>query len=237
MEECMKKVVVIPTYNEKENIVALLKEIHEIIPDISCLVVDDNSPDGTGKIVDEIAKEDKRVMLLPRAQKMGLASAYKDGFKRCLELGFDVICQMDSDFSHQPRFLPSLIAGLETADVVLGSRYTKGGGTVDWGLKRKVLSKGGNLYARIILGVRIKDLTGGFKAFKRQVLEVIGLDSIKSEGYAFQMEVTYRAIRHGFKVIEVPIIFPDRKAGKSKLSSSIFWESLFMPWRLRFSKV
>jgi len=233
----MKKVVVIPTYNEKENIVALLKEIHEIIPDMSCLVVDDNSPDGTGKIVDEIAKEDKRVMLLPRDQKMGLASAYKDGFKRCLELGFDVICQMDSDFSHQPRFLPSLIAGLETADVVLGSRYTKGGGTVDWGLKRKVLSKGGNLYARIILGVRIKDLTGGFKAFKRQVLEVIGLDSIKSEGYAFQMEVTYRAIRHGFKVIEVPIIFPDRKAGKSKLSSSIFWESLFMPWRLRFSKV
>jgi dolichol-phosphate mannosyltransferase len=232
----MKKVVVIPTYNEKENIVALLKEIHEIMPDMSCLVVDDNSPDGTGKIVDEIAKEDKRVMLLPRAQKMGLASAYKDGFKRCLELGFDVICQMDSDFSHQPKFLPSLIDGLETADVVLGSRYTKGGGTVDWGFKRKVLSKGGNLYARIILGVKIKDLTGGFKAFKRQVLEVIGLDTIRSEGYAFQMEVTYRASRHGFRVIEVPIVFPDRKAGKSKLSSSIFWESLFMPWKLRFSK-
>jgi len=233
----MNKVVVIPTYNEKENIVRLLTQIHEIMPDISCLVVDDNSPDGTGDIVKELASQDKRIMLLQRAGKMGLASAYKEGFKRCLELGFDVICQMDSDFSHQPKFLPCLIGGLDDADVVLGSRYVKGGATVDWGLKRKFLSRGGNLYARLILGVKIKDLTGGFKAFKRQVLEAIGLDSIKSEGYAFQMEMTYRAIRLGFKVIEVPIVFPDRKAGKSKLSSSIFWESLFMPWRLRFAKI
>lgn len=230
-----KSIVVIPTYNEAENIKPLIEEIHSLIPEMDVLVVDDNSPDGTGQIVSEITAKDARVRLLSRSGKLGLGTAYITGFKECLNHTYDVICQMDSDFSHQPKYLVQFLKEIEQVDVVLGSRYCGGGGTEDWSLKRKMLSKMGNLYIKVILGLPFHDLTGGFKCFRREVLEAIELDSIRSEGYAFQMEMTYRAWKKGFRIKEIPIIFPDRTRGKSKLSGGIFWESLKMPWKLRFS--
>jgi len=229
-------VVVIPTYNEADNIARLVEEIHSIVADMAILVVDDNSPDGTGTIVTGIGRGDPLVSLMSRPGKLGLGTAYVQGFKDCLEKGYSVICQMDSDFSHQPRYLADFLREIQEVDVVLGSRYTRGGKTEDWSLKRKLLSRGGNLYARTILNIPVSDLTGGFKCFRRTVLEAIDVSSIKAEEYAFQMEVTFRAWQRGFRVREIPIVFPDRTFGQSKLSQGIFWESLGMPWRLRFRR-
>jgi dolichol-phosphate mannosyltransferase len=226
-------VIVIPTYNEAENIGLICPAIHEVLPGAEILVVDDNSPDGTGRIVEGLATADPRIHLLSRKGKEGLGRAYVAGFTWCLENGFDVVVQMDCDFSHQPRYLPDLLGALADADVVIGSRYVKGGETESWPLKRKVLSMGGNLYARTILGMRVIDLTGGFKAWRRTALETIGLQRVGAAGYAFQMEMNYRAHRCGLRIREVPITFPDRVRGESKLGGQIFWESLKTPWRLR----
>ncbi|NOZ01652.1 MAG: polyprenol monophosphomannose synthase [Deltaproteobacteria bacterium] len=233
MKKTGQSVVVVPTYNEAANIIRLIDEIHSHVAEMDVLVVDDNSPDGTGGLVDEKARSDQRVRLLSRPGKLGLGTAYVTGFTDCLDRGYSIICQMDSDFSHQPHYLLEFMREIEDADVVVGSRYTAGGRTEDWSLKRKLLSLGGNLYARTILSVPFRDLTAGFKCFRREVLEAIEVSNVTTEGYAFQMEMTYRAWRKGFRIREIPIVFPDRTLGKSKLSQGIFWESLATPWRLR----
>ena len=232
-----KRIIIIPTYNEAENIAALVEEILQTVPETDIMVVDDSSPDGTGDIVQEIASSDNRVSLFTRTAKEGLGRAYVAGFKEALSRGYNVIQQMDSDFSHQPRHLPAFFEAIQQYDVVLGSRYMRGGETEGWPLRRKLLSKGGNLYARTILGLPYSDLTGGFKCFRAEVLRAIDLDSVNALGYGFQMEMTYRAHKLGFKIKEIPIVFPDRLRGESKLSGDIFWESLGLPWRLRALKV
>ena len=225
--------VVLPTYNERENVPLIVPAILAASPLVDVLVVDDNSPDGTGKLADDLAAHDPRVRVLHRERKEGLGRAYLAGFAEALRAGYGRIVEMDADFSHDPSRLPALLA--TDADVVLGSRYVPGGGTVNWGTGRRMLSRGGSLYARAILGVSVRDLTGGFKCFRRKVLEDLDLPSVRSSGYAFQIELTWRAIRRGFKVVEVPILFTDRRVGKSKMSRSIVAEALWMVWKLRFS--
>jgi dolichol-phosphate mannosyltransferase len=229
-----RPVVVVPTYNEAGNVARLIAEVLATVPAIHVLVVDDGSPDGTGDLVQAIAEKDERVRLMRRAGKQGLGTAYVAGFKDCLARGYDAICQMDCDFSHPPRYLVDFLRLIEEYDVVIGSRYIAGGETENWPLKRKILSKGGNFYARTILGVRVTDLTGGYKCWRREVLEAIDLDTVQAGGYAFQMEMNFRATRKGFRIHEIPIVFPDRTVGESKLGQGIFWESLKLPWRLRF---
>ncbi|MBR59377.1 MAG: dolichyl-phosphate beta-D-mannosyltransferase [Myxococcales bacterium] len=231
----MKPLIVTPTYNEADNINRLFEGIFSVVPDIHVLVVDDNSPDGTGAIADERAASDPRVHVLHREGKLGLGTAYIAGFKWALERDYTHIFEMDADLSHQPKYLPDFLKKAEDHQLVLGSRALPGGGTEGWGMGRKVLSRGGTLYTRTILWLPYTDLTGGFKCFHREVLESIDLDSVQSEGYAFQIELTWRAHRRGFKVGEVPIIFPDRTLGNSKMSKNIFWEAVTMVWKLRFA--
>ncbi len=226
--------VVLPTYNERENVPQIVPAILAASAALDVLVVDDNSPDGTGALADEIARRDSRVRVLHRARKEGLGRAYLAGFAEALRAGYGRIVEMDADFSHDPGRLPVLLG--TDADLVLGSRYVPGGGTVNWGLGRRLLSRGGSLYARAILGIPIRDLTGGFKCFRRKVLERLDLASVRSSGYAFQIELTYRAIRRGFKVVEVPITFVDRRVGKSKMSRRIVAEALWMVWKIRFDR-
>jgi dolichol-phosphate mannosyltransferase len=223
---------VLPTYNERENLPEIVPGILAAAPGLDILVVDDNSPDGTGKLADELAARDDRVLVLHRARKEGLGRAYLAGFAEALRRGYGRILEMDADFSHDPARLPALLA--TDADLVLGSRYVQGGGTVNWGLGRRLLSKGGSFYARTILGLPVRDLTGGFKCFRREVLESIDLASVRSSGYAFQIELTYRALKRGFKVREVPIVFTDRRVGQSKMSRRIVAEALWMVWKIRF---
>jgi dolichol-phosphate mannosyltransferase len=226
--------VVLPTYNERENLPQIVPAILAASPAVDVLVVDDNSPDGTGALADALAARDRRVRVLHRPRKDGLGRAYLAGFAGALRSGYGRIVEMDADFSHDPARLPVLLA--TDADLVLGSRYIAGGGTVNWGLGRRVLSRGGSLYARTILGVPVRDLTGGFKCFRRQALERLDLGSVRSSGYAFQIELTFRAIRRGFKVVEVPITFVDRRVGKSKMSRRIVAEALWMVWKIRFDR-
>jgi dolichol-phosphate mannosyltransferase len=231
-------VVCLPTYNERENLEAMVSALREVLPDDGrILVIDDNSPDGTGEIADRLAGELDRVEVLHRTRKDGLGPAYLDGFRRALELGADLVVEMDCDFSHDPADVPRLAAAAEDADVVLGSRYVRGGGTRNWGLLRRLISRGGSLYAQILLGLPIRDLTGGFKVYRRAVLETIDLDAIDSKGYAFQIEGTYRALRAGFRVVEVPIVFADREVGGSKMSRSIVLEAIWKVPALRLTKV
>jgi dolichol-phosphate mannosyltransferase len=228
----MNAVVIIPTYNERDNVPQLVDALLRL-DGVRVLVVDDQSPDGTGAVADEAArKHPGRVDVLHRTTRRGFGRSYIDGIKRAIAGGADLICQMDADFSHDPARLPALL-GTE-ADLVLGSRYVPGGSTVNWGLGRRILSRGGSLYARTILGLPIRDLTGGFKCFRRRVLEGLDLASVRSSGYAFQIELTYRAIKRGFKVLEVPITFADRRVGKSKMSRGIVAEALWMVWKIRF---
>lgn len=226
--------VIVPTYNERDNVEPITTAILAAEPRVDVLVVDDNSPDGTGQLADELAAKQPRIKVLHREKKQGLGKAYLHAFKWALEHGYQYVLEMDADFSHDPKYLPKLIDEAKSgADLVLGSRYVEGGGTVNWGPLRKLISRGGSLYARSILGVRTRDLTGGFKCFRRSVLEALDLDSVKSTGYAFQIELTYRALKAGFTVREVPIVFEDRRVGQSKMSRKIFVEALTMVWKLK----
>ncbi|HSQ59432.1 MAG TPA: polyprenol monophosphomannose synthase [Acidobacteriota bacterium] len=230
----MKPLVIIPTYNERENLVELLRRIFALERGIEVLIVDDNSPDGTGALADEMAAADSRVHVLHRAGKMGLGSAYVAGFRYALDRDYDVVFEMDADFSHSPDSLPEFLKEIETADLVLGSRYLYGVTVVNWPLTRLILSYGANVYSRVITGMNIKDATGGFKCFRRQVLESIDWSRVKSDGYGFQIEINFKAYRKGFRIKEIPILFVDRRAGESKMSRKIVWEAAWMVWRLRF---
>jgi dolichol-phosphate mannosyltransferase len=233
-----RAVVCLPTYDERENLERMVRALGEAL-DISrdlVLVIDDNSPDGTGEIADRLAQELPWVDVLHRPGKQGLGPAYIAGFRTALAQGAELVLEVDCDFSHDPDDVPRLIAACEDgADLALGSRYVPGGGTVNWGIARRVISAGGSLYARMLLGVGVRDLTGGFKCFRRRVLETVDLDAIAARGYAFQIETTYRALRAGFTVVEVPITFVDRAVGGSKMSRSIVleavWQVPLLRWR------
>ncbi|HEX2170955.1 MAG TPA: polyprenol monophosphomannose synthase [Dehalococcoidia bacterium] len=225
--------VIVPTYDERENLPELVRAILAQ-GDFSILVVDDNSPDGTGQVADALkAETGGRVDVLHRPAKLGLGTAYIAGFKYALAHGFDYIFEMDADFSHDPAMLPRFLEAMEGADLALGSRYVPGGGTVHWSLARRLISRGGSVYAGLILGLPIRDLTGGFKCFRRSVLAAIDLDAVRSNGYGFQIEMTYRAVQAGFRVIELPIVFVDRRVGQSKMSRRIVTEAMVMVWWLR----
>lgn len=225
--------MIVPTYNEKENISQIVPAILDAVPDANILIVDDHSPDGTGVIADQLAAEDDRVHVVHRDGPRGLGRAYLHGFRWALDRDYQFIFEMDADFSHQPRYLPDFLAAAADADLVLGCRYMAGGGIEGWGLHRLILSRGGNRYARTVLGLPQRDLTGGFKCFRRAVLEAMPLDDIHSVGYCFQIELTWRAIRSGFRIGEVPIVFPDRTAGVSKMSMAIAWEGVVGVWKMR----
>jgi dolichol-phosphate mannosyltransferase len=224
----VRAIICLPTYNERENIEPILRALGQVLPaDASVLVVDDSSPDGTGQLADELAAELSYVSVLHRPRKEGLGPAYLAAFRQALADGAELVLEMDCDFSHDPRDVPRLLAAAEGADLVLGSRYVEGGGVENWGALRRFVSSGGSLYARTLLGVPIRDLTGGFKCYRREVLETVDLDAVSSTGYAFQIETTYRALRAGFRVVEVPITFADREAGASKMSKGIFLEAVW----------
>ena len=228
--------VIIPTYNERENVPEIARAVHQVVPEVDLLFVDDNSPDGTGAVADGLAAADRMIQVLHRAGKLGLGTAYLEGFERGLRGGYQWLLEMDADFSHDPRYLPEMLARARRgADVVVGSRYVEGGGTENWGLGRRILSRGGGLYARLILGVGVHDLTAGFVCYRRDVLENLGLDRIRSEGYGFQIEMKYRVLKHGYRIEEMPIRFVDRRVGQSKMSRKIFVEALTLVWRLKLS--
>jgi dolichol-phosphate mannosyltransferase len=229
-EQASRVVVCLPTYNEREN---LERMVHALDP-FNVLVIDDGSPDGTGEIADRLATELDRVEVLHRAKKEGLGAAYVAGFCHALEAGADLVVTIDCDFSHDPADVPRLVAAAADADLVLGSRYVHGGSVANWGVVRRAISRGGSLYARTVLGIRVRDVTGGFKVYRRSLLEAIDLDSIEAKGYAFQVETTYRALRCGFRVTEVPIRFVDRVAGASKMTSGIVAEAMWKVPQLRF---
>jgi dolichol-phosphate mannosyltransferase len=229
--------LVLPTYEEAENVEPLVEAARAKLPaSAQVLVVDDSSPDGTGEIAERLAERHGNVHVLHRARKEGLGPAYIAGFRHALERGAGFVLEMDSDFSHDPAYLPRLLEAAKRADLVLGSRYVPGGGVSDWGPLRRAVSRGGSSYARWVLGVDVRDLTGGFKCFRREVLEGIDLDEISTRGYAFQVEVTYRAIRLGFKVVEVPIVFRERRVGTSKMDLSIVAEAVWRLPLLRFGR-
>lgn len=234
----MKILVIIPTYNESQNINKILAAIFEQnIENLHVLVVDDNSPDGTGEIVAEMKKENQRIHLLQREQKAGLGTAYVAGFKYALENGYDLILEMDADFSHDPKELKNLIHATEKYDVVLGSRYVDGINVVHWPLVRLLLSIGASKYTRLITGLPVRDCTSGFKCFRRAVLEAIDLDRIHSDGYSFQIEMNFKAWKKGFRIGEIPIIFIDRAAGSSKMSKKIVREAIWMVWKLKWLSI
>lgn len=231
----MRTLVIVPTYNERENIERLVPAILEQDERFDVLVVDDGSPDGTGQLARSMAARSHRVNVLQRVGKQGLGTAYLAGFRRALSWGYHSVVEMDADFSHSPADLPRLVAPVRAgeAELALGSRWARGGGTRGWPLRRRLLSRGGSLYARAILGVGVQDLTGGFKCFSRQALRGLDLDSVRSSGYSFQIELTYRALRAGMRVVELPIVFTERERGVSKLSGAIVREALGVVWRLR----
>jgi len=217
--------VVIPTYNEAGNLHTIVAAIHDALPAAAVLIVDDASPDGTGRLADDLAARDPALAVLHRAGKQGLATAYVAGFRYALARDYDRVFAMDADFSHDPRYLPALLAATEDADLVIGSRYVPGGRTPDWGLSRRLISGFGNVFARTLLRLPVRDCTAGFKCYRRGVLEAFDLEAIRLEGYAFQIETVYQSVRKGFRIKEVPIDFPDRKVGKSKMSTAIVAEA------------
>ena len=230
-----RTLVVTPTYNEKDNLHRFVDAVRGALPEADLLIVDDNSPDGTGQLADEIAAKDSRVRVMHRAGKQGLGTAYIQAFTKGLGEGYDRFFEMDADLSHDVRYLPDFVRALDDgADIVIGSRNIPGGGVEGWGLGRHFISKGGSLYSRSILGLDVKDLTSGYKAFTRRALEAIDLQDVHSNGYSFQIELTYRGVRRGMRVKEVPIVFVDRTAGRSKMSRKIFAEAIGMVWKLRF---
>ena len=229
-----RALVIIPTYNERENIARMITTVLGKDPRLEVLVVDDGSPDGTAEIVEALASETRRVHILKRPRKMGLGTAYLAGFRWSLERGYDYTFEMDADFSHDPAHLPEFLRAIETADLVLGSRYREGKVTVvNWPMTRLLLSYFANVYARVVTGLPLWDATGGFKCYRRAVLESIDLDDVRSNGYAFQIETSFRAWKRGFRIVEIPIVFVDRTEGTSKMSKAIVREAIWMVWRLR----
>jgi dolichol-phosphate mannosyltransferase len=227
--------IVVPTYNERDNVRGIAGRLLAALPGAELLFVDDSSPDGTGAVLDDMAAAEPRLHVMHRAGKLGLGTAYVEGFRWGLARGYPYLFEMDADGSHDPRYLPQMLALAEDgADVVVGSRYVPGGGTQNWGLGRKLLSRGGSLYARTILGVDLRDVTAGFICWRRAALEAIDLSTITSNGYSFQIEMKYRAVTKGLRVVETPIVFVDRRVGQSKMSRAIFLEALLQVWRLRF---
>ena len=232
----MKTLIIIPTYNELDNLRPLLNEIFTYAPETDILIVDDNSPDGTGDLADEIHDQNARVHVLHRPGKQGLGTAYVAGFKYSIEHGYDAAFEMDADFSHDPKYLPDFLKAIDNADLVIGSRYIPGGATPNWTLLRRFISGGGNIFARFMLGIPVQDCTAGYRCYRRRVLETIDLDTIESQGYAFQVELAYRVMKHGFKIVETPITFMDRRVGKSKMSKKIVFEAFSFVTRTRFGK-
>ncbi|TAL69739.1 MAG: polyprenol monophosphomannose synthase [Bacteroidetes bacterium] len=230
----MKTIVVIPTYNEIDNIERLINTIHSIDETINILVVDDNSPDGTAQLIKKLQVNDNTLHLIVRAGKMGLGTAYCEGFAYALKNNFEVIFEMDADFSHDPAMIPKFLEELKNNDLVIGSRYITGVNVINWPLSRLILSYGANVYTRLITRMPIKDATGGFKCFRAEALSRINLSTIKSNGYGFQIEMNYRLWKHGAKIKEIPIIFIDRRSGVSKMNKGIIWEAIFLVWKLRF---
>lgn len=233
----MNTFIVLPTYNEKKNIGNIISQIFGLnIPNLNVLVVDDNSPDGTGQLVDQLKQNEPRIHVLHRTRKEGLGPAYLAGFAYALAQGADYIMEMDSDGSHDPKYIPAILEAAKSFDLVLGSRYIKGGGVSNWAWSRRLISKFGNYYARFILNSPIRDMTGGFKCFNRKVLESLDLNDVESLGYNFQIELTYKTLKRGFTVKEIPIIFTERKGGQSKFNYKIVLESFIKVIQLRFNK-
>ncbi len=233
----IRALIVVPTYNERENVREAAENFLAPLDRTDILFVDDNSPDGTGEVLDDIAAENPRVHVLHREGKEGLGTAYIAGFRWALERDYGFVLEMDADFSHDPRYLPDMVRlAEEGADMVVGSRYVQGGGTINWGIGRQVISRAGSLYARTILGVSVRDLTSGFACYRRATLEGIDLDAVRSNGYSFQIEMKYRVIQAGMTIEELPIVFEDRRVGESKMSKEIFLEAIGMVWRLRFGR-
>jgi len=227
--------IVVPTYNEHDNVRGVAARFLAALPGTDLLFVDDNSPDGTGQLLDELAAAEPRIHVMHRAGKLGLGTAYVEGFGWGLARGYDYLFEMDADGSHDPKYLPQMLALAEDgADVVVGSRYVPGGGTENWGLGRKIISRGGGLYARTVLGIDVRDVTAGFVCWRRAALEAIDLATITSNGYSFQIEMKYRAAKKRLRVVETPIVFIDRRVGQSKMSRAIFVEALLKVWALRF---
>ncbi len=230
-------VICIPTFNERENLPLIVPAVLEAVPLAHVLVVDDNSPDGTGALADEMAAADSRIHVMHREGKKGLGKAYLAAFEWALERDYEFIFEFDADFSHKPEYLPTFLALLDSsADVVVGSRRVRGGGVENWGAARRFISWGGSMYSRVVLQVPVRDLTGGFNGFRRDALQRIGLEQVSSTGYCFQVELKYRACKQGLRVVESPIIFPDRTRGESKMSGDIFLEAVTQVWKLRRSK-
>jgi dolichol-phosphate mannosyltransferase len=232
----MRAAIVIPTYNESDNIESLVEAIMALGEERRVIIVDDNSPDGTGELAEDLARERSAVHVLHRPAKLGLGTAYIAGFKRAFTLGAERIMTMDADFSHHPRYIPRLLARSQTHDLVIGSRYVDGGGTLHCGLRRQVLSRTANTVARIVLGLRAHDCTAGFRCYRRQVLESIGLDHIFSDGYSFLVEMLYKCQQQGYRIAEVPIIFEDRRKGASKISRQEIFKAMYTVFRLRWKK-
>jgi len=232
-----KALIIVPTYNERENVPGISERFLAAIPGVELLFVDDNSPDGTGQLLDDIAAKEPRVNVMHRAGKLGLGTAYVEGFKWALQRGYEFIFEMDADGSHDPKYLPIMLELAEDgADVVVGSRNVPGGGTLNWGIGRKLISRGGSFYARTILGIDVRDVTAGFICWRRRALLALDLDSLGSNGYMFQIETKYRALQRGMKLVETPIIFEDRRVGQSKMSRAIVAEALTKVWALRFGR-
>lgn len=231
----MDKLIITPTYNEIENLETFVEGVFEHVPETDILVIDDASPDGTGKLADRLAKAEERIHVMHREGKQGLGTAYRAGFAWALERDYRYVFEMDTDLSHDPVYLPLFVRALEDdADLVIGSRNVPGGSVEGWGPLRHFISKGGSIYSRTVLGVKVKDLTSGYKGFRRRVLEALDWDSFQSEGFFFQVETNYRTLKAGFTIREVPIVFRDRTAGQSKMSGAIFAEALLKMWQLRF---
>jgi dolichol-phosphate mannosyltransferase len=237
MVDPSKALIIIPTYNESENVPLLIERIFHFQPEIHILFVDDNSPDGTAEIIKEMTATNNHLHLLSRPAKLGLGSAYLTGFKYALENNYDFVFEMDADFSHNPKEIPNFLKAIEDSDLVLGSRYIKGVNVINWPMGRLLISYYANMYSRLITGLPVRDATGGFKCFRREVLEKINFENVKSNGYAFQIELSFKAWKKGFRIKEIPIIFVDRVAGVSKLSKEIMWEAMFMVWKLRFLSI
>jgi dolichol-phosphate mannosyltransferase len=233
----MKSIIIIPTYNESENIERLIRQILALPGDYRIVVVDDNSPDGTGKILDKLASQLPRIRVLHRPKKLGLGAAYIAGFKLALKEKADLIFQMDADLSHEPQYLTKMLEAIRTCDLVIGSRYISGGRVKNWGLLRRFLSRSANLYAKKITGMLLYDSTSGFKCFRREVIESFNLDCISSEGYAFQIEMDYLTWKNNFRIQEIPIVFSERLRGKSKLNRKIIFEAFCLAWKLRMKGI